>query len=318
MATSTSTKADASNRPSPKQADGGEALQGPILRRLGYRDDMEAARLRVDALERELETLVPRGGGIPIEVQIVELRRRAANAENALERGRQERERGELAVQELAVARDRIRSLEEALEMVQGELQRRRREHEDLFRKAALAEVRVREAEMLRDQLAEATTNQERETRRADVAIVTLIRTQMRLSVEHARPRIEDPWPQDAVRDRADELRSLYCPEALESLERESARRALTRLAFLIADLIWNPPAPTEADLAELLSLLRDAGHPLIEHDNVRLGPLPPEDPGLSIAMAPLALQVVWADQNCCESVVTIADDDPLRYEFFC
>ena len=273
---------------------------------------MEAARQRVAVLERELEHLSPGGSTVPIEVELVELRRRLVRAEEALGIERRERERGERAVQELAVANDRVRALDQSLEMVQAELQRRRREHESLWRQAALASVRSREADELRTALDDSLARAEREARRADVAVVALIRTQMKLSVERARPLVDDPWPLDAAREQPAALEALFAPSALEARPEDDAEHELTRLAFLFADLIWNSPSPTHQELRELLALLRRVGHPLIELDAIRLGPPLVDGPGLRIAMAPLALQVAWTGSDGRELIVTISDDDPL------
>lgn len=277
---------------------------------VGYRDDLEAARLRVDALERELRALVPDDGVGSAELDLFELRRRLAATELTLAQERREREHAQSEARGLETARDRLVTLEKALELVQQELQRRRREHEPLWREAALAEIRGRELEVVRARLHEVSESAEREAKRADVAEVALIRTQMRLSVERARAQIRLPWPRPA--DPAAFVRTTR-PSALLAMPEEALRIELERLVLLVADALWNAPGAGEA-VSELFDVLRTAGHPLRAHASRRFGPDPPGAPGLTIAIAPLALQITWVGSDRSARVVTIADDVPLSY----
>lgn len=274
---------------------------------------MEAARQRVAALERELSLLVPGGSAAPIEVELAALRRALARLEGDLSEERRAREAAEHAAQELAVVEDRRRSLESSLELVQAELSRRRREHEDLFRRAALGDVRARETERLRAALVEASESAAREARRADVAEIALIRTQMRLAVERARSLVAEPFALDAPRTKGDVIRESYAIAALEALPRARLDARLGPLALLIADLVWNAASDRDDGLPRLFEHLRAAGHALLEHERLRFGPSA-RGAGLSLVLAPLALQLAWTRKSGHVRLVSISDEQPLGF----
>jgi len=174
-----------------------------------------------------------------------------------------------------------------------------------------MAEIRRRELEVLRARYEEVSETAEREAKRADVAEVSLIRMQMRLSVERARAQIRLPWSGGA--DPAAIVRT-YRPAALGAMPEEALRIELERLALLVADVLWNAPVETGEAVSELFDVLRTAGHPLSTQASRRLGPDPPDAPGLTIAVAPLGLQITLVGDDRSARVVTIADDVPLCY----
>lgn len=278
---------------------------------MSYRDELDAARLRVEALQRELRYLVPDDSIGGVEVEVVELRRRMAAMELTLQEEQHRRERAETEAGALMMARDRLRTVEKALELVQQELQRRRREHEPLWREAALGEIRRREIAALQERFDDTSSNAEKERRRADAAEVALIRTQMRLSVERARAQVRRPWPMDAP---ADEIGRTYLPAALAAMPQDALRLDLERLTLLVADLVWNVPTDTGEEVAELFGVLRRAGHPLVAHAPSRFGPDPIGTPGLRIVIAPLGLQIRLLAADGSARLVTIADDESLLY----
>lgn len=312
------TRCRAGGRLAPNARDADLLARGPERypgRALVFRDDMEAARQRVELLERELEQLLPDAheDRPPLAVEVLELRRRLAAAESALAEARSTNARLETQAQAAAGRAAKLAALEESLERVQAELQRRRRVDEGLWRRAAQADLRGREADHLREELKEARRTAEAEARRADVAEVALIRTQMRLAVELSRPRVDDPWPRTAIVSAQQALRAAYAPAALEALTWSALQDRARRLALLLAELVWHP-LPEAPDAARtLIELLQDAGHPLTRRDEVRLGPPSLEDPGLRLAVGPLALQVAVRRADGREVVVTISDEAPLQ-----
>lgn len=274
---------------------------------------MEAARQRVEVLERELSQLLPEAGaGTPLAVEVLELRRKLLAAEDALREERERRKDAEEAAQAATGAAQRMASLEESLERVQAELQRRRREGEGLWRRAAQADMQSREAEHLRAELKETRRRADAEARRADVAEVSLIRTQMRLAIERARPQVDEPWPAEAPWTEDDALRRTYARDALVEAELDWLRQWLPRLALLMADLMWNS-TDEGSGVRELFELLQDAGNPLEPHDDVRLGPRPFDAPGLRVAIGPLALQVAVRRHDDRQVVVTVSSECPLE-----
>lgn len=278
---------------------------------MSYRDDLDAARHRVEALERELRDIVPDDSIGSVEVEVVELRRRMAAMELTLEEEQFRRERAEIEAGELMMARDRLRTVEKALDLVQQELQRRRREHEPLWREAALAEIRRREIDVLQERFDETRGTAEQERKRADAAEVALIRTQMRLSVERARAQVRRPWPTDAP---AGEILRTYRAATLAAMPQDALRFELERLILLVGDLLWNACSDTGDEVAALFEILRRAGHALVAHAPTRFGPEPFGAPGLHVAIAPLALQITLLEDDGTVRLVTIADDVPLRY----
>lgn len=276
---------------------------------------MEAARQRVEVLERELHDRLGRAGSAPLAIEVLELRRKLQDALVSLEAEERRRALAEEAATREEAQRAHIAALEESLERVQGELQRRRRVDEALWRKAAQADLRVREAADLRAALKDAQASSAREARRADAAEIELMRTQMRLAIELARPRVSEPWSRDAVSTSHEQLTRTYDPDALLEMGLESLRPACARLAFLIAELIWSDTAADPGRLGELLELLERAGHPLHRHDAVRLGPQPLDAPGLRLAIGPLALQVAVRRRDRREVIVTLSAERALRIQ---
>lgn len=244
---------------------------------MAYRDDMEAARRRVEALEEDLRQLTsgPRLEGGPGDE-----------------------------------AYARIVALAEALEDVQQELQRRRREHDALFRQAALSEVRRRELESLRKRARQAEGQAERERKRADYAEIALMRTQMRLSIERARQRVDEGWPTSAIRQQREEVERAVGAEALAAAPERMEQ--LERLTLLVADILWNPPTDPAADREALLATLRQSGHTLAARGDRRLGPVEAEGPGLRITIGPLALRVAYRDEDGTTEAVTLREDGSL------
>lgn len=273
--------------------------------------------MRVEVLERELERLLPgREKGLqPLVVEVLELRRKLAAAEDALDEERAARRRAQEAAEVSEGRAERLAALEESLERVQNELQRRRRVGEGLWRKAAQTDLRKREADRLQGELKQAREAAEREARRADVAEIALIRTRMRLAVELARPSVPSPWPRDAVRTQVDALEKAHDAQLLGRLTEAPLRRAIIRLGLLVGDLLWNPPPSDPDALRALLELLQSAGHALHRHDDIRLGPREPSAPGLRMAIGPLALRVALRQPGGREAIVTLSDDAPLRVE---
>ena len=248
---------------------------------VAYRDNMEAARRRVEALERELRELATtRTGDGPAPDKVYA----------------------------------KVVALAESLEAVQAELQRRRREHETLWREAALAEIRRRELDHMRRQLSRAKARAERERSRADFAEIALMRTQMRLAIERARAGLNKPWPASAIRTHRDEVRRAAGAETLEALPEEALRAPLERLTLLVADTLWNPPTDPAADREALLATLRGAGHELAPDGDRHLGPADKNAPGLRIAFGPLALRLTLRRADGVHSV-TVHNEGPLRYE---
>ncbi|MFK7986971.1 MAG: hypothetical protein AB8I08_13180 [Sandaracinaceae bacterium] len=244
---------------------------------MAYRDDMEAARRRVEALEEDLRqlTVAPRTEGGPSDE-----------------------------------AYARIVALAEALEDVQQELQRRRREHDELFRRAALSEVRRHELSALSKRCRDAETQAERERKRADYAEIALMRTQMRLSIERARHKVEGGWPASSIRHQRDEVRDAVGAKALDIATDRMGR--LEQLTLLVADILWNPPTDPAADREALLATLRRSGHALVPRGDRRYGPRDPDAVGLRITLGPLALRVAYRAEDGTTEAVTLADDGTL------
>lgn len=204
----------------------------------------------------------------------------------------------------------RIVALAEALESMQKELQRRRREHEALFREAALSEVRRRELEAVRGRVRKLEAEAKRERDRADYAEIALMRTQMRLSIERARQRVADPWSTSAIRhQRADIARRVGSEALADSNDRTAS---LERLTLLVADVLWNPPTDPAADRAALLATLRESGHALVPDGDRRYGPSDPEGPGLHIKLGPLGLRVGYRGPDGATETITLREDGAL------
>ena len=160
-----------------------------------------------------------------------------------------------------------------------------------------------------------ATDTAERERKRADFAEIALMRTQMRLAVERARARIDEPWSVSAIRTQRDEVAEVAGPEALAAAAEPVLRRELERLTLLVADVLWNPPTDPAADREALFATLRAAGHPLVADGDRRFGPSDEAGVGLHLAMGPLALRLTLVRADGRRHAVTIGDEAPMRYD---
>ena len=223
-----------------------------------YRDDMEAARHRIEAMEDQLRHALP-------ATEVLRLQRELQKTELQLEKEFQRRSLAESAERELARARHDLHWLERLGTRMRSELTWSHRQLDAARRAAAQVAEREREIVSLRVDL-------DRERQRRQAAQREIGRLQLGLVIERARGGVA-PLSEIPLEERREDLATRFALDGWAERDDHELIAALRELAVELGEAIWAQREGTPFDrFAELIEYLRELGHPLHEDGGTTWG----------------------------------------------
>lgn len=262
---------------------------------VGYRDDMEAARVRIEAMEDQLRHALP-------ATEVLRLQRELQKTERQLEKEFQRRSLAETAERELARARHDLHWLERLGTRMRSELTWSHRQLDAARRAAAKVAEREREIADLRVAL-------DRESHRRQAAEREIGRLQICLAIERARGGVA-PLSHVALDERREDLAERFALDRWPDRDDHELIDALRELAIVLGEAVWAQREGTPFDLfAELIEYLRELGHALHEDDGSTWGGRDATVDALAVTIEPFHLIVEVRRPNARRLTVELTRD---------
>jgi hypothetical protein len=266
---------------------------------MSYRDELEAARRRIAALEADLRSLAPveRDPRKPIELEVAHLRRVLEETRLVLDQERARRASSERAIGEIPFLRRRLQDDEQLIDRLRVQVERH-------YREAKITEPRLRELDALRHQ---AKSSEER----AERAEREVFRLRMRLALE----RVRDVVPPEVGADLSrgiDAIAKRFGPDVWDVIDPDEVDLRLKQLVVFASHAVWPAKSGAKPDPDSIVSVLEEIGHRLPPIDPWSWGPERVEMPGLRIRIRSIDLRAVVKLERGALHVATLEADSGL------